>query len=142
MAPSKKKLYVVFKGKVPGIYDSWACCDYQVHRFGGSLFQSFEDTAEAQRAWEEFRARNYDTQHAPANDGHYYAYTRGDWPQNMNGQDCVRDFQLRRSFQAQQRRTPHRETIPLLNIRAPYVCRAFLCIAIILILAYVALVGK
>ncbi|MED6173589.1 hypothetical protein PIB30_061022 [Stylosanthes scabra] len=59
MARQKMKTYVVFCRKRPGIYSNWPECNEQVHRWRGSLYQSFEDPSEARQAWEEYWARHY-----------------------------------------------------------------------------------
>lgn len=47
----KKKYYVVWKGKKPGIYDSWAACQEQVSGVADAKFKSFETLQEAQSAY-------------------------------------------------------------------------------------------
>jgi len=39
---AKPKFYVVWKGKTPGIYNTWNDCQKQVHGFEGALYKSFE----------------------------------------------------------------------------------------------------
>ena len=38
---AKQKYYVVWRGRGPGIYDSWAECDAQVKGFPGAKYKSF-----------------------------------------------------------------------------------------------------
>ena len=38
----EQKYYVVWKGKHPGIYDSWTDCQAQIHGFTGALYRSFK----------------------------------------------------------------------------------------------------
>ena len=40
--------YVVYKGKVPGVYDNWEECRRQVHRFSGSSYKGYTTRAEAE----------------------------------------------------------------------------------------------
>ena len=47
----KAKWYVVWKGRTPGIYTTWAECEAQVKGFSGAQYKSFEKQREAQRAW-------------------------------------------------------------------------------------------
>jgi len=47
----KRKLYVVWEGHNPGIYDSWADCQLQIKAYQGAKFKSFETVAEAQEAY-------------------------------------------------------------------------------------------
>ncbi|KAI8537364.1 hypothetical protein RHMOL_Rhmol09G0018200 [Rhododendron molle] len=46
-----KKFYVVFVGRNPGIYDSWAACSDQVIRFPGAVHNKFASWDEAYNAW-------------------------------------------------------------------------------------------
>ena len=34
-----KKWYVVYKGKVPGVYDQWEDCLKQVNKFKGNIYK-------------------------------------------------------------------------------------------------------
>lgn len=47
----KQKFYVVWKGKVPGIYTSWPDCQQQVSGVEGAVYKSFPTEAEAQAAY-------------------------------------------------------------------------------------------
>lgn len=47
----KRKLYVVWEGNNPGIYDSWADCQLQIKAYPGAKYKSFETVAEAQEAY-------------------------------------------------------------------------------------------
>ena len=40
--------YVVYKGKVPGVYDIWEECRRQVHRFSGNIYKVYTTRAEAE----------------------------------------------------------------------------------------------
>jgi ribonuclease HI len=52
MAKKKQpKWYVVWHGRQPGIYTSWAECCSQVHGYAAGRYKSFESLAEAQAAY-------------------------------------------------------------------------------------------
>ncbi|WP_158738445.1 ribonuclease H [Alteribacillus sp. YIM 98480] len=57
---AKKKFYVVWKGRKPGIYSSWPECEKQVKGFSGASFRSFLSKEEAERA---FNDENKDVTH-------------------------------------------------------------------------------
>ena len=40
--------YVVYKGKVPGVYDDWEECRRQVHRFSGNSYKGYTSRPEAE----------------------------------------------------------------------------------------------
>ena len=46
----KQKFYVVWKGKMPGVYDSWAACQRQVAGFPNAQYKSYESRKEAETA--------------------------------------------------------------------------------------------
>lgn len=48
-----KKYYVVWQGRKPGIYDTWAECEAQVKGAAGARFKSFKTRMEAERAFED-----------------------------------------------------------------------------------------
>lgn len=48
---AKKKFYVVWKGKHPGIFDTWADCKAQIEGFKGAQYKSFSTFAEAKKAY-------------------------------------------------------------------------------------------
>lgn len=48
-----KKFYVVWKGHRPGIYDSWAECQAQIHGFAGAQYKSFSNQQQATLAFRE-----------------------------------------------------------------------------------------
>ncbi|AYB42076.1 ribonuclease H [Paenibacillus lautus] len=48
---AKQKYYVVWVGKVPGIYTSWGECQQQVNQFTGAKFKAFEARSEAEQAY-------------------------------------------------------------------------------------------
>ena len=45
------KTYVVFRGRVPGIYDTWPECQEQVDGYPHHAHQSFHSRREAEEAW-------------------------------------------------------------------------------------------
>lgn len=47
----KKKIYVVWVGRKPGIYDSWEECEEQTAHYAGARFKGFVNRAEAEQAW-------------------------------------------------------------------------------------------
>ena len=47
------KYYVVWKGRNPGVYDSWEECKAQTDGFPGATFKSFKTLFEAVNAWTE-----------------------------------------------------------------------------------------
>lgn len=48
---AKQKYYVVWKGRQPGIYTTWADCEQQVKGFGAAQYKSFESLKEARAAY-------------------------------------------------------------------------------------------
>lgn len=48
---AKPKFYVVWQGRKPGIYKTWADCLKQVNVFAGARYKSFESQAEAVTAF-------------------------------------------------------------------------------------------
>lgn len=50
---SKKRYYVVWKGLVPGVYDTWDECRIQIEGVKQALYKSFATLAEAERAYSE-----------------------------------------------------------------------------------------
>lgn len=47
---SKKKFYVVWKGKKPGVYTSWATCKKQIDGFQGAQYKAFASKVDAEKA--------------------------------------------------------------------------------------------
>jgi hypothetical protein len=61
----KKEAYVVFQGRNPGIYSSWADCDKQVNGFKGQRQRGYENRRDAEKAWDEWtRAKASEVPHA------------------------------------------------------------------------------
>ena len=48
--------YVVYRGRVPGVYDDWEACRKQVHRFSGNSYKGYNTMAEAQARYAHFLA--------------------------------------------------------------------------------------
>ena len=48
---AKRKFYVVWEGKTPGIYDSWPECQAQIKNFPGAKYKSFKTENEAREAY-------------------------------------------------------------------------------------------
>jgi ribonuclease HI len=51
MIMAGKKFYVVWKGKKPGVFDSWKECEAQVKGVEAAVYKSFETLDEARRAF-------------------------------------------------------------------------------------------
>ncbi|WP_240417977.1 ribonuclease H [Paenibacillus periandrae] len=47
---AKQKYYVVWEGKIPGIYETWAECQQQTNGYPQAKFKAYESLAEAQAA--------------------------------------------------------------------------------------------
>lgn len=47
----KNKYYVVWKGKRPGIYDSWEACKAEIEGFKNAEYKSFDTLPQAQKAF-------------------------------------------------------------------------------------------
>ena len=47
----KKKFYVVWKGKTPGIFLTWADCETQIKGFPGAKYKSYPSRNEAESAY-------------------------------------------------------------------------------------------
>ena len=43
--------YVVYKGRVPGVYDQWEDCVKQVNKFKGNSYKGYRTKAEAEARW-------------------------------------------------------------------------------------------
>ena len=48
--------YVVYKGKVPGVYDDWEECWRQVHSFSGNRYKGYTTRAEAESRYVRYLA--------------------------------------------------------------------------------------
>jgi ribonuclease HI len=47
----KPKFYVVWKGRIPGIYENWEICSAQIKGFPGAEYKSFKTRAMAEEAY-------------------------------------------------------------------------------------------
>lgn len=47
----KKRFYVVWKGREPGVYDDWSDCQEQIEHFPGARYKSYSSAAEAAKAF-------------------------------------------------------------------------------------------
>jgi len=56
---SKKKFYVVWNGRKPGIYTSWDDCKAQIDKFPKAKYKSFPTLKEAEEAFHEGPNRSY-----------------------------------------------------------------------------------
>jgi ribonuclease HI len=56
---AKQKYYVVWVGKKPGIYTSWAETQLQVNQFTGAKFKSYESQKEAEAAYRAGPSKNW-----------------------------------------------------------------------------------
>ena len=50
---AKQKFYVVWKGKMPGIYTTWEDCKKQIEGYAEAVYKSFKDKALAEKAFQE-----------------------------------------------------------------------------------------
>ena len=48
--------YVVYIGKVPGVYDDWEECRRQVHHFSGNSYKGYPTRAEAEARYARYLA--------------------------------------------------------------------------------------
>lgn len=55
----KKKWYVVWEGRKPGIYTTWAACEAQVKGLGGTKYKSFPTKGSAEKAYGEHHSEHY-----------------------------------------------------------------------------------
>lgn len=55
---SSSKVYVVFKGRQPGIYYSWPECDLQVSSFKGNIYKAYDTSKLAENVWLKFCKSN------------------------------------------------------------------------------------
>ena len=48
---AKKQCYVVYIGKVPGVYDEWHECQAQVDEFSGARHKGYKSRQEAEASY-------------------------------------------------------------------------------------------
>ena len=46
-----KDYYVVYVGRVPGVYDHWPAAQAQVHRYPGAIHRGFDTRAKAESSY-------------------------------------------------------------------------------------------
>lgn len=51
MGQSKRKFYVVWEGRAPGVYDSWEECEAQVKAFPGARYKAYASQSDAVAAF-------------------------------------------------------------------------------------------
>lgn len=56
---SKNTAYVVFIGRIPGIYETWEECEEQVKGFPKCRFQGYKVYEDAIAAWDRFEQRGH-----------------------------------------------------------------------------------
>lgn len=47
MANTKRKFYVVWEGRAPGVYDSWEECEAQINGYPGARYKAFSSQTDA-----------------------------------------------------------------------------------------------
>jgi ribonuclease HI len=47
----KKKFYVVWEGRICGVFEDWAVCKAQIEQFQGAKYKSFDSKIEAEKAF-------------------------------------------------------------------------------------------
>ena len=62
-----KDCYVVYVGRVPGVYDHWPAAQAQVHRYLGASQRGFDSRAEAESSY-----LRWTLQHEQGRDRRYY----------------------------------------------------------------------
>ncbi|KAK1605338.1 hypothetical protein QYE76_029011 [Lolium multiflorum] len=70
--------YVVYKGRVPGVYDDWEDCRRQVHHFSGNSYKGYPTRVEAEGRYARYlagemrdmRRNRMKTMHGLRDDGH------------------------------------------------------------------------
>lgn len=51
MANTKRKFYVVWEGRAPGVYDSWEECEAQINGYPGARYKAFSSQTDAVAAF-------------------------------------------------------------------------------------------
>ncbi|KAF6751975.1 hypothetical protein DFP72DRAFT_850163 [Ephemerocybe angulata] len=54
--PENAKAYVVYRGRRPGVYQTWDGCAQQVERFSNAVYKGYKTVANARAAWEQSKA--------------------------------------------------------------------------------------
>ena len=50
---AKKKFYVVWNGRTPGVYDRWEACQKEIEGFKGAKYKGFPDRTSAETAFKD-----------------------------------------------------------------------------------------
>ena len=50
--------YMVFEGRVPGVYEEWEDCKKQVHKFSGNCYKGYATRQEAEAKWRNHQIKN------------------------------------------------------------------------------------
>lgn len=56
---SKRKYYVVWEGRISGVYDNWQSCKEQIDQYQGAKYKGFPSKLEADKAFREGYAQFY-----------------------------------------------------------------------------------
>ena len=78
---AKKKFYVVRKGRLPGIYESWDTCKAQIDGFSGADYKGFESEEEAKKYFDNSEDFVEETDVKSLDPGQAVAYVDGSFDQ-------------------------------------------------------------
>jgi ribonuclease HI len=53
VAQKKPKFYVVWQGRIPGVYTTWDACQAQISGFSSAKYKSFDTLAQAKQAYQD-----------------------------------------------------------------------------------------
>jgi ribonuclease HI len=73
---AKNKFYVVWQGRVCGIFDNWNDCNAQVNGFENAKYKSFETKVEAEKAYTD-GYKNYYKKHPVASKNSFVNFSGG-----------------------------------------------------------------
>jgi ribonuclease HI len=68
---TKQKYYVVWSGRICGVFDNWKSCNDQVFGFDGAKYKSFESKIEADKAFLDGYAKYYKKNPSTSNRSSY-----------------------------------------------------------------------
>lgn len=80
---TKQKFYVVWVGRVSGVFSNWNDCKSQVYEFEGAKYKAFESKIEADRAFRDGYKAYYKKKNAISNPSFQYLSTADVQP-NLN----------------------------------------------------------
>ncbi len=83
------KYYAVKKGKLPGIYLSWAECQAQTKGFSGAIFKSFTTRVEAENFIDDSTSTSSPSRTSENDEIKYTVYTDGSYYDNSAGGAAV-----------------------------------------------------